>query len=66
MLQNFYGRNLQMFKKVRMSVTGFSNIVLCLWVRQGAYPRVERLKWVSYILTLKYSTRQERPARDKH
>jgi len=54
-----------------LSLTGISNPVKCLWVRQGAWPRVEHLKGASSLrhatlLTRAIYTRLERLPRDKH
>ncbi len=50
-----------------MSLASFSGIVKCLWVRSGAYPRVEELKSASPGMTLALpSNIRLRLARDKH
>ncbi len=53
-----------------LSLASLSILVLCLWVRPGAYLRVEHLKVASlrYALALPANirTRLERLARDKH
>jgi hypothetical protein len=52
-----------------LSLESFFSLVQCLWVRPGAYPRVEHLKGASlrYVPpACKHWTRLEKLARDKH
>ncbi len=45
-----------------LSQASLSSLIVCLWVKSGAYPRVEHLKG----LTCKLETRLERLAMEKH
>jgi hypothetical protein len=47
--KSFYGRNSQFFciNLERLSLLNIFRVILCLWVRLGANPRVEHLKGAS-------------------
>ncbi len=46
--KTFYGRNLWIFVIVCLSLAILSNLVECMWVRPGDYPREEHLKGASF------------------
>ncbi len=48
-----------------MSLASLSSLAYCLWVRSGAYPRVELLKGSSIRWVLASPTKLGRLARDK-